>query len=192
VERNLRQKPKSLDLVDLHMNPDSLIGPNTNWAGRHKEEHSRNIRSHKTQKTLTQSHRQRYRVHAMITVLHSAAQTIELESHVVANETWQAGYLDSWTPGVWAGLCWHCGQDLVPARLPIRDPIYCQVASHSADQLVRNAFFMPAGGRRTTEKLTATSWVFILWSDLFPSLHPFSFPLIPLSRSDKININQQS
>ena len=126
----------------------------------------------------------------MITVLHSAAQTIELESHVVANETWQAGYLDSWTPGVWAGLCWHCGQDLVPARLPIRDPIYCQVASHSADQLVRNAFFMPAGGRRTTEKLTATSWVFILWSDLFPSRHPFSFPLIPLSRSDKININQ--
>ena len=109
-----------------------------------------------------------------------------------ANETWQAGDLDSWTPGVWAEMCWHCGQDLVPARLPIRDPIYCQVASHSADQLVRNAFFMPAGGRRTTKKLTATSWVFILWSDLFPSRHPLGFPLIPLSRSDKININQHT
>ena len=84
-----------------------------------------------------------------------------------ATETWQAGDLDSWGPRVWAGLCWHCGQDLLPARLPIRDPIYCQVASHS-DQLVWNG-----GGRRTTKKLTATSWVFILWSDLFPSRHPF-------------------
>ena len=80
-----------------------------------------------------------------------------------------------WIPEPW-GV-----EDLVPvAPLSIRDPIAKEsrrafalfrsfralalfwVTSHSADQLVRNAFFMPAGGRSTTEKLTATSWVFIL------------------------------